>query len=61
METISEIEELVVEMLDLMILDTIEDLIQFNLSFDIPIEDTLKRIDRMDLLEYFIENNLKNN
>lgn len=61
MEPISEIEELVVEMLDLMILDTIEDLIQFNLSFDIPIEDTLKRIDRMDLLEYFIENNLKNN
>ena len=61
MEPISEIEELVVEMLDLMILDTIEDLIHFNLSFDIPIEDTLKRIDRMDLLEYFIENNLKNN
>jgi hypothetical protein len=61
METISEIEELVLEMLDLMILDTIEDLIQFNLSFDIPIEDTLKKIDRLDLLEYFIENNLKNN
>ena len=57
METISEIEELVVEMLDLMILDTIEDLIQFNLSFDIPIEDTLKKIDRMDLLEYFLNSN----
>ena len=34
-------------------LDEIEDLIGWNLSFNITIEDTLKGIDRLDLLQYF--------
>ena len=34
-------------------LDEIEDLIGWNLSFNITIEDTLTGIDRLDLLQYF--------
>ena len=35
-------------------LDEIYDLINWNLSFDISIEETLKDIDRLDLLNYYI-------
>ena len=35
------------------ILDEIEDLIAWNLSFNISLEDTLKEIKRTDLLDYF--------
>tara|TARA_R110002126_G_scaffold274975_1_gene420322 strand:+ start:90 stop:215 length:126 start_codon:yes stop_codon:yes gene_type:complete len=35
------------------ILDEIEDLIAWNLSFNICLEDTLKEIKRTDLLDYF--------
>lgn len=38
------------------ILDEIEDLIYWNLSFGIPIKNSLKEINRLDLLEYFTEN-----
>ena len=34
-------------------LDEIEDLIGWNLSFNITIEDTLTGIDRLDLLDFF--------
>ena len=34
-------------------LDEIEDLIGWNLSYDITIEETLTEIDRLDLLQYF--------
>ena len=34
-------------------LDEIEDLIGWNLSYDITIEQTLIEIDRLDLLDYF--------
>lgn len=34
-------------------MDNIEDVICWNLSFDIPYEETLKEIDRLDLLDYF--------
>tara|TARA_R110000824_G_scaffold319515_1_gene506555 strand:+ start:93 stop:218 length:126 start_codon:yes stop_codon:yes gene_type:complete len=35
-------------------LNEIYDLINWNLSFDISIEETLKDIDRLDLLNYYI-------
>jgi hypothetical protein len=35
-------------------LDEIEELIYWNLSFNISINDTLKMIDRLDLLNYFV-------
>jgi|TARA_A100000171_G_C2033608_1_gene97020 hypothetical protein len=38
-------------------LEEIEDLIFYNLSFNVSVEKTLKDIDRMDLLELFV--NLK--
>tara|TARA_R110000744_G_scaffold275827_1_gene388617 strand:+ start:607 stop:750 length:144 start_codon:yes stop_codon:yes gene_type:complete len=38
-------------------LDEIEDLIGWNLSFNISIEDTLNGINRLDLLEYYLECN----
>ena len=34
-------------------LDEIEDLISWNLSFNIPIKETLKGINRLDLINYF--------
>ena len=34
-------------------IEEIEDLIAWNLSFGIGIKDTLKEIDRLDLLELF--------
>lgn len=34
-------------------LDEIEELIDWNISFGIPIRDTLIGIDRLDLLDYF--------
>jgi len=34
--------------------DDIEDLVYWNLSFGIPIEETLKDINKLDLLELFI-------
>ena len=34
-------------------LEELEDLIGWNLSFNISIEDTLKDINRMDLINYF--------
>jgi hypothetical protein len=34
-------------------LDEIEDLIYWNLSFGIPIKETLKEINRLDLLAFF--------
>jgi len=34
-------------------LDEIEKLIDWNISFGIPIRDTLIGIDRLDLLDYF--------
>ena len=34
-------------------LEEIEELVFFNLSFNISIEDTLILIDRLDLKEYF--------
>ena len=34
-------------------LDEIEDLIRWNLSFEITIEDTLTQINRLDLLDFF--------
>lgn len=38
-------------------LEEIEDLILYNLSFNVSVEKTLKDIDRMDLLVLFV--NLK--
>jgi len=35
-------------------LDEIEELIYWNLSFNISINDTLIMIDRLDLLNYFV-------
>ncbi len=35
------------------ILEEIEDLIAFNLSYNVPIKGTLGEINRLDLLEYF--------
>lgn len=37
-------------------LEEIEDLIFWNLSFNITIEETLKGIDRKDLIDYFKNN-----
>jgi hypothetical protein len=34
-------------------LDSIEELINWNLSFNISVEDTLIEIKRLDLLSYF--------
>ena len=34
-------------------LEEIEELVFFNLSFNISVKDTLKLIDRLDLKEYF--------
>ncbi len=34
-------------------LDSIEDLIGWNLSFNISVKDTLTEIKRLDLLDYF--------
>jgi hypothetical protein len=36
-----------------MTIDEIEDLISYNLTFGISIKDTLKYINRLDLLTYF--------
>lgn len=36
-------------------LEDIEDLVYWNLSFNISIEDTLKDINRIDLINYFID------
>ena len=36
-------------------LDEIEDLVYYNLSFNVPIKDTLEEIKRLDLLDYFIK------
>jgi len=36
--------------------EEIEDLIGWNLSFNISIKETLEDINRLDLLEYFIIN-----
>lgn len=36
-------------------LDEIEDLVRWNLSFNIPVDETLEDIDRLDLLDMFIE------
>jgi glucan-binding YG repeat protein len=38
---------------DLRYLDLIEDIVNFNLSFNVSIEDTLRELDRMDLIKYF--------
>lgn len=35
------------------LLDEIEDLVYWNLSFGIPIKESLKEIKRLDLLTYF--------
>tara|TARA_B110000967_G_C18823671_1_gene530149 strand:- start:89 stop:214 length:126 start_codon:yes stop_codon:yes gene_type:complete len=35
------------------ILDEIEDLIGWNLSYDISVKETLTEINRLDLLDYF--------
>ena len=35
------------------ILDEIEDLIGWNLSYDISVKETLTEIKRLDLLDYF--------
>ena len=37
------------------VLDEIEELIAWNLSFNINLEDTLNEIKRIDLLNYFKE------
>ena len=37
---------------DLRYLDLIEDIVNFNLSFNVSIEDTLRELDRMDLIKY---------
>ena len=39
-------------------IEEIEELINWNLSFDIPIHETLKELNKLDLLEYFISNNI---
>ena len=36
-------------------LDEIEDLLAFNLSFGVAIKDSLTDIDRLDLLDYYLE------
>ena len=38
-----------------MIIEEIEDLINWNLTFNISIKETLKTINRLDLLDYFLE------
>tara|TARA_R110002167_G_scaffold198187_4_gene401235 strand:+ start:736 stop:876 length:141 start_codon:yes stop_codon:yes gene_type:complete len=40
-------------------IDEIEDLVFWNLSFNVKIEDTLKEIKRLDLLEYFTYEEVK--
>ena len=35
------------------ILDDIEELISWNLSFNVSVKDTLEGINRLDLLDYF--------
>ena len=37
-----------------MTLNEIEDLVSWNLSFGIPVKETLTEIKRLDLLNYFI-------
>ena len=41
--------------------DEIEDLISYNLSYGISIETTLKEINRMDLLQDFIKEEIELN
>jgi|DEB0MinimDraft_6_1074348.scaffolds.fasta_scaffold129950_2 hypothetical protein len=36
-------------------LDEIEDLVCWNLSFDIEVKETLESINRLDLLDFFIK------
>ena len=36
-------------------LEEIEEFVDWNLSFNIPIYDSLKQIHRLDLIDYFIE------
>ncbi len=36
-------------------LEKIEDLVSWNLSFNISVQETLKDIDRLDLLHLFID------
>jgi len=36
-------------------LDEIEDLLGFNLSFGVSIKDSLSEINRLDLLDYYLD------
>ena len=41
---------------DNLTIEEIEELIYYNLSYDVPVKQTLIDINRLDLLTYFLEN-----
>ena len=43
--------------MDIKQLEDIEDIINWNLSYNVSIEETLKEINRLDLINYFISIN----
>ena len=48
-----DLNNLVIIQKQIQLLEDIEDLLAFNLSYGVPIKDSLEEIKRLDLLEYF--------